>query len=121
VKNIGRYGASHSGTIEWLLQRLSAIYLGLFAAYLLIRFSNGVFSDFTSWRGWFSHGPVRWAWIMFYGSLLLHAWIGMRSVFLDYIKPFTLRLVLTFGTAVLLIVCALWFVEVVYTGVVFEH
>lgn len=100
--------------MEWLLQRLSAIYLGLFVVYLLLKLNSGVFADFAKWREWFDQESVRWAWMLFYASLLLHAWIGIRSVFLDYIKPFVLRLVLTFGSALLLIFCALWFVEILY-------
>lgn len=116
MKNVSRYGASHSGTIEWLLQRLSAIYLGLFTIYLLFKLGNGVFADYASWRSWFERGAVRWAWILFYISLLFHAWIGMRSVFLDYIKWFRLRLLLTFGTALVMVLCALWFIDIVYQG-----
>jgi succinate dehydrogenase / fumarate reductase membrane anchor subunit len=40
--------------------------------------------------------------------MLVHAWIGMRSVFLDYLKPLWLRILMHLLTAVFLTALALW-------------
>jgi succinate dehydrogenase / fumarate reductase membrane anchor subunit len=41
-------------------------------------------------------------------ALVAHAWVGMRDVILDYIKPVGLRLALLSLTAVLLAGSSLW-------------
>ncbi|HUF80982.1 MAG TPA: succinate dehydrogenase, hydrophobic membrane anchor protein, partial [Burkholderiales bacterium] len=48
---------------------------------------------------------VQYATILFIASLLFHAWIGVRNIFLDYIKDPGLRLTLY----VLVIGALLWY------------
>jgi succinate dehydrogenase / fumarate reductase membrane anchor subunit len=38
-------------------------------------------------------------------SLLFHAWIGVRDIWMDYIKPVSIRLTLHVLTALWLIAC----------------
>jgi len=40
--------------------------------------------------------------------VLVHAWIGMRSVYLDYLKPMWLRISMHLLTAGFLVVMAFW-------------
>jgi succinate dehydrogenase / fumarate reductase membrane anchor subunit len=114
VNTANRTGAAHAGLIEWLIQRLTAVYMILFVVVFVFVIGNHV-SGFTEWSGWFAKPVVRWAWMLFYISALWHGWIGLRSIFLDYIKPFWLRLTLTLGSALLLFVQAMW-----ATGILFN-
>jgi succinate dehydrogenase, hydrophobic membrane anchor protein len=41
-------------------------------------------------------------------ALLLHAWIGVRDVILDYVKPPALRLALLAAVALFLLANGLW-------------
>jgi succinate dehydrogenase / fumarate reductase membrane anchor subunit len=106
--------SSHRGLSEWLVQRVTAIYLGVFLIFLIVRFVFWPISDFDAWRSWFTLSWVRIVWLFAFGSLLLHAWIGLRSVFLDYIKSFQLRLVLTLMLASGLLAIAIWVVDVLF-------
>ena len=106
--------SSHSGLGEWLVQRVSAVYLGVFLVFLVVRFSFWPITDFDSWRSWFALSWVRVFWLLAFGSLLLHAWIGMRSVFMDYVKPFRVRLALTLVFASGLLASALWVIEILF-------
>ncbi len=108
--------SSHSGLSEWLFQRLSAIYLGLFIIYLAIRFTVWPITDFTAWHDWFASPVVRISWLLAFTSLLVHAWIGIRSVFLDYLKPFRLRFVVSMIFATGLVACGFWVVDILYGG-----
>lgn len=114
VIRISKTGAAHSGLIEWLVQRLTAVYMVLFLVFLLFTLKSGLHGGYAQWSSWFAGGLVRWGWMLFYVSALWHSWIGLRSVFLDYIKPFWLRLTLTLVTAVALIVHGLWVVDILY-------
>lgn len=107
MNSANRSGAAHAGLIEWLIQRLTAVYMIFFVVVFVLVAGNHV-SSFADWSAWFAKPAVRWAWMLFYISALWHGWIGLRSIFLDYIKPFWLRLGLTLGSALLLFVHAMW-------------
>ena len=47
-------------------------------------------------------------------SLAWHAWVGMRDIWMDYIKPVGLRLVLQVATLVWLVGCAGWALQVLW-------
>ena len=47
-------------------------------------------------------------------SLALHAWVGMRDIWMDYIKPVWLRLLLQVATIVWLVGCTGWAVQVLW-------
>ena len=78
----------------WALQRLSAVYMGLYLIYfigvLLIARPEG----YVAWQQWLNHSLMSIATLVFVLALLLHAWIGMRDIFMDYVNPLGLRVVL---------------------------
>ena len=56
----------------------------------------------TAWRDLFAHGWMRVATLLFIVSLAWHAWVGVRDILMDYIKPDGLRLALQVLTLLLL-------------------
>ena len=46
--------------------------------------------------------------------LLWHVWVGMRDVWMDYVKPVGLRLALQIFTIVWLVGCAGWAIQVLW-------
>lgn len=105
-------GSAHRGLGEWLLQRLSAVYLGGFTLWLVLRLSIAAPSDFAAWKAWISTGGVRLAFALFFLSVLVHAWVGMRSVFLDYLKPLWVRSVTQLLLAFGLLALAFWAAQI---------
>ena len=73
-------------------QRASAVYMALFLGYFLFRMVTGAPGDHLAWRRWLAHTPVWIASALFFLALLVHAWIGVRDVILDYIGQPLLRL-----------------------------
>ena len=47
-------------------------------------------------------------------ALLYHVWVGMRDVWMDYVKPVGIRLVLQIFTIVWLVGCAGWAIQVLW-------
>ena len=43
-----------------------------------------------------------------------HAWVGMRDIWMDYVKPAALRLVLEVFTMVWLVGCMGWAIQVLW-------
>lgn len=111
-------GAAHRGTTAFLVQRLSSIYLGGFLVYFLIFFIANPIQNFASWTNYFSGGAVRLAWAIFIASLLAHIWVGLRSIYMDYLHPTALRFTVSFITAVILIALAFWAALILLRGFV---
>jgi len=104
--------------MEWLVQRISSIYLGGFTIYLIGHLVSNPAKNYATWSAYFAHGTVRVAWGLFFVSLLLHAWVGLRSIYLAYLHPTWLRFSVTVGTAVALIALGLWAANILIRGAV---
>ena len=96
------------GLRAWLVQRFSAVYL---AAYLLVAavcLLTRPLPDYARWRDWFAQPWVGVLTVIFLVAVLLHAWIGVREVLVDYVHPVWLRLVLLALTGLVLLASLLW-------------
>ena len=100
-----------SGQRAWLLQRITAVYAGAYVflavAWLLARPPQ----DHAAWLALVSQPGVWLATALFVLVVLLHAWIGLRDVILDYLRPAGLRLaalVAAGGAFLLMGLWALW-------------
>jgi len=105
-------GSVQHGLGEWLVQRLSAVYLAGFLIWLIVRLGLMPLSDHVAWKTWMAGGFVRLAFALFFLSLLLHSWVGMRSIYLDYLKPMWLRFLVQIATAFGLMACAFWAAQI---------
>ncbi len=105
-------GSAHTGLGEWLLQRVTAVYMGAFVVYLVLRFVIAPIDVYAAWKMWFASVTVRIGFALFFASVLLHSWVGMRSVFMDYVKPMWLRFVVQLVTATALLVLTLWLTQI---------
>jgi succinate dehydrogenase / fumarate reductase membrane anchor subunit len=92
-------GSAHRGLGEWLVQRVTALYLAGFSIWLALRLEFDWPTGYDAWKAWVGGGGVRLAFGLFFLSAAWHAWVGMRSVFLDYVKPAWLRFTLQVLTA----------------------
>lgn len=84
--------AYFSGLRAWLLQRVTALYLLGFILWFVTHALLSPPTSFEAWRGWMLAGGPRLTALLFFLALALHAWVGLRDVLLDYVKPFALRL-----------------------------
>lgn len=109
-------GSAHRGVTSFLVQRLTSIYLGGFVVYAIGYFVLYPVKDYAAWKAYFSSGLVRLAWAIFIASLLAHIWVGLRSIYMDYIKPTWLRFTVSLVTAFALIVLTLWTAQILLQG-----
>jgi succinate dehydrogenase membrane anchor subunit len=110
-------GSAHRGLGEWLLQRLSALYLAGFSLWLVLRLTLAMPMEYVAWKSWLATGYVRLAFAIFFLSVLVHAWVGMRSVFLDYLKPPSVRMVVQLLLAFGLLALAFWAAQILLVDV----
>jgi succinate dehydrogenase / fumarate reductase membrane anchor subunit len=105
-------GSAHAGLMEWLLQRVSSLYMAGFVVIIVVYFSIVPIHDYVAWQAWFASGPMRLAWALFFLSLLVHAWIGLRSIYMDYLHPLWLRFSVSLLTAFGLLALGLWSAQI---------
>lgn len=105
---------SHTGTGTWLLQRATAVVLALALPGLAIYFMAALPIDFTGWQALFAPLWLRVLMLLTIAALALHAWVGMRDIFMDYVHHTGLRLslylavIVTLAGSVAWLAAALW-------------
>lgn len=109
-------GRRVSGMQAWVLQRITAIYLALYITYMVGFFIFTPPPSHDAWQLWVVQPHVSMAMLLFFGSILFHAWVGIRNVLIDYIKPFGLRLTLLILVGLGLAACGVWSLEVVMSA-----
>ncbi|MEJ2691795.1 MAG: succinate dehydrogenase, hydrophobic membrane anchor protein [Candidatus Thiodiazotropha sp.] len=102
-----------SGLRAWFLQRVSAVYLTLFVFYALQHLILCAPADYVAWREWVAGPLVSLGLLLFFASLLLHAWVGIRDVIIDYIHPTAMRVSLLTAIGFLLVGCAIWAMQII--------
>jgi succinate dehydrogenase / fumarate reductase membrane anchor subunit len=85
---------AHYGLGDWLLQRLTAVVMVLFTLGFAACLLAGPPATYADWKALFSGSFVRLATLFFVAALLYHAWVGMRDIVMDYVKPTGIRLAL---------------------------
>ena len=106
---------AHYGFREWLAQRVTAIVMALYTVILLVSFLTG--NDFTyqGWAGLFSRQWFKLFSLVTFLALYYHAWVGLRDIWMDYVKNAGLRLLLQLATIFWLIACAAWTVQILWS------
>ena len=96
------------GWQDWLAQRITAIIMLLFSVVFLGFFIVKGSVSYGEWKQLFSNQAMRILTLMFFVAVFYHAWIGIRDVLMDYIKPAGIQLALEVGVIVFLVGCTIW-------------
>jgi len=105
---------AHYGLRDWLLQRLTAIVMAVYTLLLLgiALWHGGI--DHALWTRLFAGGAFRLASFLFMVALAYHAWVGMRNIFMDYVKPVAVRLTLQSLAVAVLIAYLGWTIQILW-------
>ncbi|HEX4045476.1 MAG TPA: succinate dehydrogenase, hydrophobic membrane anchor protein [Gammaproteobacteria bacterium] len=101
-------GVNHQGLRDWAVQRLSAIIIAIYAIGLIAYIVCHPGLTFFVWRELFAHTWMKIATILFIAALLCHAWVGMWTIFTDYIKCNLLRGLCHVVVLLMLVACFIW-------------
>jgi succinate dehydrogenase / fumarate reductase membrane anchor subunit len=99
---------AHYGLRDWLVQRISAAVMLVCTTIFVVTLAIVRPADHAAWKALFDLGWLRMATFLFVVSMLLHAWVGMRDIIMDYVKPTAMRLALEALVIVALVACAGW-------------
>jgi succinate dehydrogenase / fumarate reductase membrane anchor subunit len=92
----------------WALQRATAVYLAGFALFFALYFLTQPPADHAAWQAWVARPWVNLGLLLFVPALLMHAWVGMRDVLIDYVRPAGPRVLLLGLLAFGLVASGLW-------------
>ena len=87
----------------------------LFTAAILVQvlFSRGEIG-YDLWAGIFAAQWMKALTFAIVVALAYHVWVGVRDIWMDYVKPVGLRLILQIFTIVWLLACSGWAVQVLW-------
>jgi succinate dehydrogenase / fumarate reductase membrane anchor subunit len=105
---------SSRGLRDWLIQRVTAIIIGIYALVVVGFLLLHPQVLFDEWQMLFSFNAFKIFSFLVLFSIVLHAWIGMWTVFTDYIKCSYFRLCLLVLVAILFFCCLAWGVVILW-------
>ncbi|MFN3617485.1 MAG: succinate dehydrogenase, hydrophobic membrane anchor protein [Aquabacterium sp.] len=105
---------AHYGLRDWLAQRVTAVLMALYTIVLLVQVLLAPSLDYYGWSAIFASQWMKFLTFVVIVALLYHAWVGVRDIWMDYIKPVGIRLTLQVFTIVWLVGCAGWSIQVLW-------
>ena len=105
---------AHYGFRDWLSQRVTAALMALFTLVVLVQVLLPGPMGYDKWAGIFSSQWMKTLTFVVIVALLYHAWVGVRDIWMDYVKPVGVRLALQVATIAWLVGCAGWAVQVLW-------
>ena len=105
---------AHYGLRDWMAQRATSMLMAIFTIVVVAQVLFGGPLDYYRWSAIFSTQWMKVLTFVTIVSLLYHVWVGMRDIWMDYIKPVVLRLALDVFTIVWLVGCAGWAIQVLW-------
>jgi succinate dehydrogenase / fumarate reductase, membrane anchor subunit len=106
-----------TGQHAFVLQRLSALIVLAYIAGGALWLAFGPAATFARWQAWSAQPLAATALLVLAAAVLAHAWVGVRDVALDYVRPLPLRLAVLAIAATALAGLAAWTVLVLFSHV----
>lgn len=105
---------AHYGLSDWLSQRITAVLMALFTVAVIVQVLLPGEMGYDKWSAIFASQWMKVLTFTVVVALLVHAWVGMRDLWMDYVKPVAVRLTLQALTIVWLVGCAGWAIQVLW-------
>ncbi len=105
---------AHYGLRDWLAQRVTAVVMVIYSVLFVVMLLKLPQFDYANWKAMWSGSLMRYATLLFLLSLFFHAWIGMRNIFMDYIKNTGMRLTLYALVILALVAYGAWAVQILW-------
>ena len=106
---------AHYGLRDWLSQRVTAALMGLFTVIVAVQLllARGPIG-YDRWAGIFA---AQWMKVLTFTvivALCYHVWVGVRDIWMDYVKSVATRLTLQIFSIIWLVGCAGWAIQVLW-------
>jgi succinate dehydrogenase / fumarate reductase membrane anchor subunit len=105
---------AHYGLRDWLAQRVTAVVMLAYTLLVLMALVMLPKFDYLNWKALWQLQLMRYASVLFVAALLYHAWVGVRNIFMDYIKDTGVRLTLHAAVILALLAYGAWAVQILW-------
>jgi succinate dehydrogenase / fumarate reductase membrane anchor subunit len=105
---------AHYGLGGWLAQRITALVMALATIVIVCGIWSASPLTYAAWKGLFGKWWMFLSLSLFLPSVMLHAWVGMRDILMDYIKPTGIRLALEIATLLALVFYTVWAMQILW-------
>jgi succinate dehydrogenase / fumarate reductase membrane anchor subunit len=105
---------AHYGLRDWLAQRITAVIMAVYSIIAVGVFLINKNITYVVWRDLFAQGWMRVATLLFMASLAWHAWVGVRDILMDYIKPDGLRLGMQVASLLVIASYVGWTIQILW-------
>lgn len=105
---------AHYGLRDWLSQRITAIILTLYTVVLVVAALASPEPGYYGWAGLFAQTWMKVFTLLALVAFFYHVWVGVRDIWMDYIGPVGVRLLLQVFTIVWLLGCSIWAIDVLW-------
>ncbi len=105
---------TRNGLKDWYLQRLSAVLLVIYFLFILGYIIGHHPLDFPTWYALFHHTASKIITVVALFALIVHAWVGMWTVFTDYVTCKIIRLTLISLMILAFVAYFVWAIEILW-------
>ncbi len=105
---------SPTGLREWIIQRVSALYMAAYIIFLFIYLLVHPHLDYQDWSSFFRCPWVQVLSLIFVVGMVWHAWIGIWTVITDYIKIPCIRMIVQLAVIFALFVYLFWSIAIIW-------
>jgi succinate dehydrogenase / fumarate reductase membrane anchor subunit len=105
---------AHYGLRDWLAQRFTAVVMAAYAVFIVVYLLLQPSFGYDTWIGLFSGNIMRTFSLLFLLTLFYHAWIGVRDIVMDYVKPASIRLLIHVLVILALVLYVIWSVQILW-------
>lgn len=102
------------GLRDWTIQRVTAVIVATYTIGLMAWLIAHPGLSYAEWHNLFAQSWMKVATIMAVGAILSHAWIGIWTIFTDYVKCAILGGALNVIVFLSLIACFIWGVMILW-------
>lgn len=103
------------GYRAWFLQRLSAIYIVACLLFVIGFLLLNTITSFESWQSLFYSPVTNILVLLFFVAIMVHAWIGIRDVIIDYVHYAIARVLILNLLMLFLISMTIWISYILFT------
>ena len=104
---------AHYGLRDWILQRATAVIMAIYTVGIVLALL-AIPGTHEGWKAFFACTAVRVVTQVTLIALFAHVWVGMRDLWMDYVKPTGVRLGLHLVTLFLLVGYAGWAAQILW-------
>lgn len=110
---------SKAGLRDWIIQRLTAVYLAIYILLMSLCFLAHGTITFVDWVSLFHHTTFQVTTLVALLALCWHAWVGVWTIITDYINCPFLRMTVQAIVLLLLIAYFFWGIIILFWGLNF--